>query len=46
MLPKLDAVRRALEGGVACAHIMDGRVEHALLRELLTDDPVGTTITR
>jgi acetylglutamate kinase len=46
MLPKLDAVRKALEGGVACAHIMDGRVEHALLRELLTDDPVGTTITR
>ena len=46
MLPKLEAVRTALEGGVACAHIMDGRVEHALLRELLTDDPVGTTITR
>jgi acetylglutamate kinase len=46
MLPKLDAVRRALEGGVARAHVMDGRVEHALLRELLTDDSVGTTITR
>jgi acetylglutamate kinase len=46
MLPKLEAVRTALEGGVGCAHIMDGRVEHALLRELLTDDPVGTTITR
>jgi acetylglutamate kinase len=46
MLAKVDAVRRALEGGAATAHIMDGRVEHALLRELLTDDPVGTTITR
>jgi acetylglutamate kinase len=45
MLPKVKAVRRALEGGVKCAHIIDGRVEHALLREILTDDPVGTTIT-
>ena len=45
MLPKVEAVRRALEGGVRCAHIIDGRVEHALLREILTDDHVGTTIT-
>lgn len=46
MLPKMDAVRTALEGGVECAHILDGRVEHSLLRELLTDDHVGTAITR
>lgn len=46
MLPKVKAVRRALEAGVASAHIIDGRVEHALLREILTDEPVGTTITR
>ena len=45
MLPKIEAVRRALEGGVKSAHIIDGRVEHALLREILSDDPVGTTIT-
>ncbi|HEY5473959.1 MAG TPA: hypothetical protein VIK32_12295, partial [Candidatus Limnocylindrales bacterium] len=45
MLPKAKAVRRALEGGVTCAHIIDGRVEHALLREILTDEPIGTTIT-
>jgi acetylglutamate kinase len=45
MLPKVAAVRRALEGGVGRAHIIDGRVEHALLREILTDDPIGTTIT-
>ena len=45
MLPKVEAVRRALEGGVMCAHIIDGRVEHAILREILTDDPVGTSIT-
>ena len=45
MLPKAKAVRRALEGGVKCAHVIDGRVEHALLREMLTDVPVGTTIT-
>jgi len=46
MLPKIEAVRRAIGGGVKTAHILDGRVEHALLREILTDDEVGTTITR
>jgi acetylglutamate kinase len=45
MLPKVKAVRQALEGGVKRAHIIDGRVEHALLRQILTDDLVGTTIT-
>src|SRR5271157_6023226 len=37
MLPKVAAVRHALEGGVASAHIVDGRVEHAVLLEVLTD---------
>ena len=45
MLPKIQAARRALEGGVNRAHIIDGRVEHALLREILTDDAAGTVIT-
>jgi acetylglutamate kinase len=45
MLPKVAAVRRALEGGVKSAHIVDGRVEHAVLLEVLTDAGCGTKIT-
>ena len=45
MLPKLAAVRRALEGGVGSAHIVDGRVEHAVLLEVLTDAGCGTKVT-
>lgn len=42
--PQLAAVRRALESGVASAHIIDGRVEHAVLLEVLTDAGCGTKI--
>jgi acetylglutamate kinase len=42
--PQLAAVRRALEAGVASAHIIDGRVEHAFLLEVLTDAGCGTKI--
>jgi len=45
MLPKVAAVRRALESGVASAHIVDGRVEHAVLLEVLTDAGCGTKVT-
>jgi acetylglutamate kinase len=45
MLPKVAAVRRALEGGVKSAHIVDGRVEHAVLLEILTDAGCGTKVT-
>jgi acetylglutamate kinase len=45
MLPKAAAVKRALEGGVASAHIIDGRVEHAVLLEILTNAGCGTKIT-
>ena len=45
MIPKVDAVRRALEAGVTSAHIIDGRVEHALLLEVLTDAGCGTKVT-
>jgi len=45
MLPKVAAVRRALEAGVASAHIIDGRVEHAVLLEILTDAGCGTKVT-
>ena len=44
MIPKLRACAEAVEGGVGSAHIIDGRVPHALLIELLTDQGVGTMI--
>jgi acetylglutamate kinase len=44
MVPKLDGIASALRGGVASAHILDGRVRHALLLELFTDHGVGTMI--
>ena len=44
MIPKVAAVRRAVEAGVTSAHIIDGRVEHALLLEILTDAGCGTKI--
>lgn len=44
MLPKVDACVRALEAGVRKAHMIDGRVPHALLLEIFTDEGVGTEI--
>lgn len=44
MIPKLKACADAVEGGVASAHIIDGRVPHALLIELLTDLGIGTMV--
>ena len=46
MIPKLKACADAVEQGVNFAHIIDGRVSHSLLIELLTDHGVGTMITR
>jgi acetylglutamate kinase len=46
MIPKLKACMDAVEGGVGTAHIIDGRVPHALLIELLTDAGIGTMIRR
>jgi acetylglutamate kinase len=46
MIPKLRACADAVEGGVTTAHIIDGRVAHALLIEVLTDHGVGTMIKR
>ncbi len=45
MLPKTDACLHALRGGVTKAHIIDGRMPHALLLEIYTADGVGTEIT-
>lgn len=44
MIPKVDSCLHAVGGGVEKAHIIDGRVEHALLLEVFTSDGVGTVI--
>ena len=44
MLPKIGSALDAARSGVKAVHIIDGRVEHALLLEILTDDGVGTLI--
>lgn len=44
MLPKIQCALDAVRCGVAAAHIIDGRVPHAVLLELLTDHGVGTLI--
>ncbi|PWG02867.1 acetylglutamate kinase [Sphingosinicella humi] len=46
MIPKLRACADAVDGGVGYAHIIDGRVPHALLIELLTDEGIGTMIKK
>jgi acetylglutamate kinase len=46
MIPKIRCCLNALSGGVPKAHIIDGRVSHALLLELLTDEGIGTEIVR
>ena len=46
MIPKLKACLKALSRGVEKAHIIDGRKEHAILLELLTDAGVGTEIVQ
>ena len=44
MLPKIDCAIDAVKSGVQTAQIIDGRVEHAVLLEILTDEGVGTLI--
>ena len=44
MLPKVEACASAVRSGVERAHILDGRVPHALLLELFTDSGVGTMV--
>ena len=45
MLPKIKCALSAVNGGVISSHIIDGRVPHAILLEVLTDEGVGTLIT-
>ncbi|OLC13025.1 MAG: acetylglutamate kinase [Candidatus Rokubacteria bacterium 13_1_40CM_69_27] len=44
MLPKVESSLRALKGGTAKAHIIDGRLPHAILLELFTREGIGTEI--
>jgi acetylglutamate kinase len=44
MIPKMEACLRAVRGGVERAHVLDGRVPHALLLEVFTDAGVGTMV--
>jgi acetylglutamate kinase len=44
MLPKVESALRALGGGTAKAHILDGRVPHAILLEIFTKEGIGTEI--
>ena len=44
MVPKMEACLRAVQGGVPRAHVLDGRVPHAILLELFTNEGVGTMV--
>lgn len=44
MVPKIEACLRALRGGVSRAHVIDGRVAHAVLLEVFTTEGVGTMV--
>lgn len=45
MLPKIQCALDAVQNGVKSSHIIDGRVEHAVMLEVFTDEGVGTLIT-
>jgi len=45
MLPKIRCALEAVQNGVHSSHIIDGRVEHAVMLEVFTDEGVGTLIT-
>jgi acetylglutamate kinase len=44
MIPKMEACLRAVDAGVSRAHVLDGRVPHALLLEIFTTDGIGTMV--
>lgn len=45
MVPKMEACLAAVRGGVSAAHVIDGRVEHSVLLEILTEGGIGTMVT-
>lgn len=46
MIPKVECALAALSGGVQKVHVLDGRVQHAILLEIFTDRGIGTEIVR
>jgi acetylglutamate kinase len=44
MIPKMEACLRAVRGGVPQAHVLDGRLPHAVLLEIFTDSGIGTMV--
>lgn len=44
MIPKMEACLRSVRGGVSQAHVLDGRVLHAMLLEVFTDEGIGTMV--
>jgi acetylglutamate kinase len=44
MVPKMEACLRAVRGGVRSVHVLDGRVPHAVLLEIFTDEGIGTMV--
>ncbi|MDN5757102.1 MAG: acetylglutamate kinase [Tomitella sp.] len=45
MVPKMESCLRAVRGGVPRAHVIDGRLAHSVLLELLTEEGIGTMVT-
>jgi acetylglutamate kinase len=45
MIPKMEACLTAVRGGVRSAHVLDGRLSHAILLEIFTDSGIGTMVT-
>jgi acetylglutamate kinase len=44
MIPKMQACLTAARGGVPQAHVLDGRLPHAILLEIFTDSGIGTMV--
>jgi acetylglutamate kinase len=44
MIPKMQACLTAVRGGVPQAHVLDGRLPHAILLEIFTDSGIGTMV--
>jgi acetylglutamate kinase len=44
MIPKMEACLQAVQGGVRSAHVVDGRLPHSVLLELVTDEGIGTMV--
>ena len=44
MIPKMEACLTAVRGGVRHAHVLDGRLRHAILLEIFTDSGIGTMV--